>query len=129
MSPERREEPTAAEWKVLKAVHERGPSATRELLQALVGEGWSDSTIKTLLRRLVDKGHLRTKRVGSSFLYSAKRSALGTLRRAGDALLERANEGTVGPLLAHLVKRSRLSDSELDELRALIDEKRREDSE
>jgi len=122
MAPESRE-PTPAEWKVLTIVWERGPLPARDVVQALAGEGWSVSTIKTLLRRLTEKGALRTKRVGNSFLYSAARSPWKALRRAGEALLERAGEASVGPLLAHLVKRSRLSDEDLAELRALLDER------
>ena len=127
MTP-RPDEPTAAEWKVLLTVWEQGPLAARDVIEALDPEtGWSTSTVKTLLRRLVDKGQLRTKRVGNSFLYSAARSPMTALRRAGDALLERAGSGTVGPLLAHLVKRSRLGPDELAELRALLDDKTAED--
>ena len=54
----------------------------REVVEALAEEtGWSASTVKTLLRRLVEKGHLATEPVGSSFLYSPARPPLGTLRR------------------------------------------------
>ncbi len=128
MSLERNEEPTPAEWKVLKVVWDRGPCPASEVVaHAGVEAGWSTSTVKTLLRRLVEKGHLRTKRVGTSFLYSPAGSPLRSLRRAGDELLARASESAVGPLLAHLVKRSRLSPDELRELRALIDSKARED--
>ena len=122
------EEPTAAEWRVLKIVWDRGPLAAREVVDAAAETSdWSTSTVKTLLRRLVDKGHLRTKRVGNSFLYSAGRSPMRSLRKAGDALLERASDATVGPLLAYLVRKSHLSEKELEELRNLIETKSEED--
>jgi len=122
------EEPTPAEWKVLTVVWERGPLAAREVVAALQDEtGWSASTVKTLLRRLVEKGHLRTRPVGSSFLYSSVGSPLRTLRRSAEALIERAADGAVGPLLAHLVRRSRLSERDLEELRSLIERKSEEE--
>lgn len=118
------QEPTAAEWKVLRALWDAGPSSSRDIIAVLESsEGWSSSTVKTLLRRLVEKRYLRTKRVGNSFLYSAARSPLRSLRSAGEELLARASGGTVGPLLAHLVRKSRLSDEEIATLRALLDEK------
>ena len=123
------EEPTPAEWKVLGVVWQAGPLAARDVVARLEADtGWSTSTIKTLLRRLVEKGHLETKRVGNSFLYSVTTSPMRALRKAGDALLERAGEATVGPLLSYLVKQSRLSDGDLAELRALLDEKREGDA-
>lgn len=117
------DQPTAAEWKVLRIVSELQNCAAREVCDvAAARHQWSASTVKTLLRRLVDKGHLRTKRVGNSFLYRPSRSALRSLKRAADALLDNAAEGTVAPLIAYMVKKSRLSEDELSELRALLDE-------
>ncbi|MHC4822833.1 MAG: BlaI/MecI/CopY family transcriptional regulator, partial [Planctomycetota bacterium] len=81
----------------------------------------STSTVKTLLRRLVDKGHLRARAVGNSFLYSTARSPMRSLKRAGDSLLEHTSEATVGPLLAHLVTRGGLSQGDLQELKELVD--------
>ena len=125
MSPDL--QPTAAEWKVLRIVSERGTCAARDVVAEAADEhGWSASTVKTLLRRLVDKGHLTTRRVGNSFLYKASRSASRSLRKAADALLENAAEGTVAPLLAYLVKKSRLSSDELEDLRELLDRKESE---
>lgn len=132
--PSRREatpspnDPTAAEWKVLRTVWDSGPVATRDVQAALEEEtGWTASTVKTLLRRLVEKGHLRTKRVGNSFLYSARRSPLGPLRRAADLLMERAGGERLGSVLAYLVKESRLDEGDLQELRDLIERKAEED--
>lgn len=122
MSSRAPEDPTPAEWQVLSLVWKAGALPTREVIAALQADtDWSVSTIKTLLRRLVDKGHLKTKAVGNGFVYSAKRSPQSSLRRAGEALLDRASEATVAPLLAHLVKKSGLRTDELAELRELID--------
>ena len=115
-------EPSAAEWKVLSVVWEKGPLASRDIIKALSEESWSPSTIKTLLRRLDQKGLLKTKRVGNSFLYSTAQGPWKALRRAGEALMENAGEMAAKPLLMHLVKRGGLSAGDLAELRDLIDE-------
>lgn len=113
---------TAAEWKVMNIIWRRKRCAAREVCEeANRDHGWAPSTVKTLLRRLVEKNHLQTTQIGNSFLYRPTRPALQALRRAADSLLQNALEGTVGPLLAHMVKRSHLSSEELAELRALLD--------
>jgi predicted transcriptional regulator len=120
-------QPTPSEWKILRAVSDLGPCAASDVVERLGGrEDWSVSTVKTLLRRLTDKGLLRTKRVGNSFLYSPTRTAAQALRRAGETLLGWASERTVGPLLQHLVQQSDLSPDDLDALRDLIDRKSKE---
>lgn len=114
--------PTAAEWKVLKIVADAGSAASRDVATECERRfDWSVSTTKTLLRRLSDKGHLKIRRIGNSFLYRPSRSILRTLCRTADELLDHATEGTVAPLLAYMVRRSRLSEEELAELRALLD--------
>ena len=114
---------TPAEWKVMRIVWEHKKCAARDVYQ-LAGEdyGWAASTAKTILRRLVEKGHLKTTRVGNSFLYTPTRPAMHSLRGAADMLLDNALSGTVGPLLAHMAKKGNLSPSELAELRNLLDE-------
>ena len=121
------EAPTPAEWKILRIVHAEESCAAREVAQVAARDfGWSNSTTKTLLRRLVAKGHLDTRRVGNSFLYTPTHSAIQMLCRAADGLLANAVEGAVGPLLAYMVKKSSLSRADLDDLRALLEQKQAE---
>jgi BlaI family penicillinase repressor len=123
MVRERTDPLSRSEWKVMKIVWEQESCAARDIYQEAGREhGWAPSTVKTILRRLVSKGYLATTRVGNSFLYRPARSALKTLTGAADALLENAMEGTVGPLLAHMVKNSNLSAGELAELWAMLAE-------
>ncbi len=114
---------TPAEWKVMQIAWELERCAARDVYQ-LAGKrhGMSISTVKTHLRRLVDKGYLRTTRVGNSFLYPPKKALLRSLFTAADKLLEKSVTGTTGPLLAYMLKKSRMSADELDELRALLDD-------
>ncbi len=114
---------TPAEWKVMRIIWQSKKCAARDVYQLAAKEhGWATSTAKTILRRLVEKGHLKTTRVGNSFLYAPTRSAMHSLRGAADMLLDHALSGTVGPLLAHMAKHGNLSSGELTELRNLLDE-------
>jgi predicted transcriptional regulator len=99
-----------------------GDCAARDVY-SLAGDrhGMSVSTVKTHLRRLVEKGYLSTTQVGNSFLYHPIQPLLGSLKHAADRLLENALEGTAGPLLAYMVKKTPMSSDELAELRALLE--------
>ncbi len=126
MTGRARREPSDAEWAVLHLLTERGAGTARELHEALAPRrGWSRSTVKTLLARLVEKGFVRARRKGAAYVYAPDRSARRALFHAADELLHRAREDAVGPLLAHLVQRSRLSREELDELKRLIEDQER----
>ena len=122
MVKEKPEGLSAAEWKVMKIVWELKTGAARDIYERAGEEfGWAASTVKTLLRRLVEKGFLTYSQVGNSYLYRPARPALKSLLAAADTLLGNALEGTVGPLLAYMVKRSKLSKEELEQLRALLE--------
>jgi len=114
---------TPAEWKIMKIIWQQGQGAARDVYQVAGKKyGWAPSTVKTILRRLVEKDYLKTSQIGNSFLYRPARPVLKSLCGAADILLDHALDGTVGPLLAYMVKKSRLSPEELLELRGLIEE-------
>lgn len=123
MPRESSESLTAAEWKVMKIVWRLKSCAARDVYEeAGRAHGWAPSTTKTLLRRLVDKGHLTATAVGTSYLYRPARPAWSSLAGAADTLLDRTLEGMGGKLLAYMVQRSRLSPDDLARLRALLDQ-------
>jgi predicted transcriptional regulator len=115
-----------AEWKVMKIVWDLQKGMAREVY-TVAGElyGWAPATVKTLLKRLVDKKYLTTTEVGNGFVYRPAQSAIAILRNAADTLLERATGSTTGPLLAHMVESSPLEEKDLDALQKLIEEKKK----
>ena len=114
---------TDAEWKVMRIVWQLKSCAARDVYEQAGKEfGWKPTTVKTYLSLLVNKGYLSTKRVGNSYLYRPKRSLLHSLQRAADSLLEKTLDGSDGPLLAYMLKKSRLTEEEIADLRELLDE-------
>lgn len=63
---------SSSEWEVMRVVWASPKSSSTHVVEVLQAKyGWSVSTIKTLLARLVEKGHLTTLRSGRNFLYEA----------------------------------------------------------
>ncbi len=125
MRPRQQKDLSGAEWKVMKIVWELEKAMAREVY-TIAGQqhGWTPATVKTLLKRLVDKGYLQTTKVGNGFVYRPAQTAIAILRAAADTLLGNAAQGTTGPLLAHMVEKSPLSPEDLDALERLIEDKR-----
>ena len=96
MSPAERKDLSRAEWKVMKIVWELKKAMAREVY-TIAGErySWTPATVKTLLKRLVDKGYVSTTPVGNGFVYRPARSALSTLaigRRRSDDERDRGRD-------------------------------------
>jgi predicted transcriptional regulator len=99
--------------------HEPVPAPTvQELLEEQ--RGWSYSTVKTLMDRMVKKGLLTTERIRNLMLYS---SAITQKEAQGKEILKtlrRAFEGALTPMMQYLLDSDHITHSELDELEAMI---------
>jgi BlaI family penicillinase repressor len=127
MSPRDPQNLTQAEWKIMRIAWRRRSCMARHVYEeACQQHGWAISTVKTLLRRLVEKGHLKTSKVGNTFVYRPRQPALKSLLAAADHLIENALSGMAGPLVMHLVRKSDLSPEEIAELRSLLDSHQRQ---
>ena len=121
---EERKHLSPAEWQVMRIVWELGEGAARDIYTvACKRHNWAVDTVKTMLRRLAEKGILRTRQVGNCFLYTPAISAVKMLRQAADDLLANAVSDAVGPLVMHIVRSSRLSEDDMRELRTILERK------
>lgn len=77
-----------AEWQVMRVVWAKHQVTSKVIVASLEQKfGWSASTVKTLLGRLVDKGALVTQRQGRGFLYRSALSEQAIYRAELEAVL------------------------------------------
>lgn len=111
-----------AEWSLMEALWSRGQATAGDLQADLQNtQAWAYSTVKTMLDRLVDKGYIRSRRVGNVYEYSARVRRGAAVTRVLDDLSDRVLSGSITPLLHRLVERRRLSAEEAQELRSMLD--------
>jgi len=111
-----------SEWKVMKIVWQLKSCVARDVYTRAGQEfGWTPNTVRTILSRLVDKGFLKTTQVGNCFVYRPARSFTRSLFSAADDLLGKTVAGRTGPLLSYMLKKSKLTSEEIEELRSLLD--------
>lgn len=115
---------TEAEWRLMKLLWARSPLTAQDLAQATAKE-WSESTVKTLLNRLVRKGALEHRKVGKAFLYSPAVSEEDCRALEGASFIERVFGGSLSPMIAHFVESGNLTDDELADLERMVRRKRR----
>ena len=118
---------TEAEWAIIKAVWETEPCAAPTVQEVLEKEkGWTYSTVRTLMDRMVGKGLLTAEKVRHLTLFRAavtrQQAQMGELRYA----LKNAFNGALSPMLQCLLEEKELSAQELDELEKLIRAKRKQ---
>lgn len=117
---------TRRERQIMDILYRRGRATATEVREELPGEP-SDSTVRTQLRVLESKGHVRHEEAGLRFVYlaavprhAARRSAL---RHVVETFFDGSAERVVGALLGG--EGTRISTGELERIANLVEKARK----
>lgn len=117
----KRIELTEGEWMIMQAVWDNEPCAAPTIQENLEKTtGWSYSTVKTMMDRMVEKGLLRTEKIRHLILYISAITIKEAQRSEVKRTIRRAFGGLFAPMMQFLVDSTNLSKKELDELEAII---------
>jgi BlaI family transcriptional regulator, penicillinase repressor len=110
-----------AEWIVMRVVWERAQVTTNQVVDALNEMHWKPKTIHTLLSRLVRKGALEFERKGREYSFRPLVSVEECEHALTRSFLGRFFGGEMAPFLARFVETEKLSTSEIEELKRILD--------
>jgi BlaI family penicillinase repressor len=115
-----------SELEISRIVWRLGSARVREIVEALPADRSLDFfTVQTYLRRLKAKGYLRTRREGRADVYFAAVKPASVIRQMTADFVKRTFGGETLTLMQHLIADHGLSDAEIDELQAALDEFKR----
>jgi BlaI family transcriptional regulator, penicillinase repressor len=113
------------QFRIMQVLWDRGRASAREITGALNdSEPVAHSTVQTLLRQLDAKGAVGHDAGKRTFVFFSRLKEDKVKKTAAHEVLERVFGGSVGSLVAHLLKNEPISRDELDELHRLIDQHR-----
>jgi predicted transcriptional regulator len=112
---------TRRERQIMDILYRRGPATAGDVMQELSGDP-NYSTVRTQLRVLEEKGHVRHEEIGLRYVYSpaiprssARKSAL---RHLVDTFFDGSAENAITAMLGG--EGAKLSDDELDRIADLV---------
>jgi predicted transcriptional regulator len=113
-----------AELAILRCLWEHGSSSARQLTDWLYPEGTPAqvATVQKLLTRLEEKSCVRRDRESWPHLFQASVQREDVISDQLHQTAERLCDGSMHPLLTHLVKAGQLSADDRKSLRALLDD-------
>lgn len=115
---------TASEWIPMRIIWSLKQAHTGTVISYVQQQtDWSDSTVKTLLRRLQQKGFVQTKHDGRRLVYKPVYGEEATMKQTADAQFASMCAHHRGQVLIHLVKNNLLSKSDLLALQKIIADK------
>jgi predicted transcriptional regulator len=109
------------EREIMDVIYRIGPASAATVRQGLPSPP-SYSSVRTLLRILVEKGHLSRISDGHRYVYRPVVSRRRAMRRALDHVVQTFFEGSTANAVATLLDMdSALSEREIERLRAMMD--------
>jgi BlaI family transcriptional regulator, penicillinase repressor len=117
---------TEAEWSVIKAVWKEEPCTAPVIREKLLpATGWTYSTVRTLMDRMVTKGVLRSRKEGKLTIYHSAVTRAQAQRGELFYALKHAFNGALTPMVQCLLESQPLAAAELKELESLIKAKKK----
>ena len=109
-----------SELKLLEIIWAHEPVSAKEVSSIAEKEiGWNKNTTYTVLKKLIDKQYIRREEPG--FICSSLIKKVEVQKSEAKGLVERLFAGSRKALFSALLEDEELTDTELAELRALVD--------
>ena len=107
-----------SEYRFCLILWENEPIRSRDLAELCRERlGWSKTTTYTVIKRLTDRGVVKSKNAVVTSLVSKDEAQVSEL----DELMEKRFENSLPAFIAAFAKRQKLSQEDIDELRRIID--------
>lgn len=114
---------TPAEWHVMEYLWQNSPCTAREAVEYLQSKvGWSRSTTLTLLSRMAEKQQIQCHEDGAVRTYSPLIAQEEAVLDQTRSFLDRVYQGSLSLMLSAFTKKQPLSDREIEELQAILDQ-------
>ena len=113
-----------SELEIMKVLWKAGESVnTQYINKAVEDKGWKRTTISTFLTRLVEKGAIVSEKQGNTYYYSPIISRKEYRRSQTKNLIKSLYDGSVKDFAAALFEEETLSESDIEELKAIFNDK------
>lgn len=120
---------TEVELEFMTELWKIGEGSVRDILACLPAERkLAYTSCATIMRILDDKGFVDSRKEGKTLIYSPQLSKDTYQSRSLRNLSDKLFDGTPASLVARLVDDNKLSENDLEEIRALLDRRRTDDA-
>lgn len=110
------------EMEILHHVWESGEATVAEIQEKILAERKiAYTTVMTIMKNLNDKGFLKYRKDGVTYVYSAAQEQENVQLNLVGKLIDKVFKGSSSALIQTLVKNENLSDEERAEIKKLID--------
>lgn len=113
-----------AEYEVMRIIWKYAPISTNEIVEKLEATtSWNPKTIQTLIKRLVTKRAVTYEKEHRMFVYTPLVGESEYISQESSTFLKKYYNGNISTMLSAYLDNDKLSESEIDDLRKLLEKK------
>jgi BlaI family penicillinase repressor len=113
--------PTERELEILKVLWDRGEGSVRDVFEAMSSTAEIvQNTVQAFLRTMEEKGLVRHRVIGRTFIYQPVRRRADTEKRLVSGMLDRVFDGAIDQLVQSALSLRKPTAAELTKLEELI---------
>lgn len=114
------------EWQIIKALWKKNPLTLKQLCDSVgVENGWTKHTVISFLKRMEAKGSIRVEQTEKRKYFYPMIDEENAVKKETENLTLKAYGGNKMLLVSNIVKEQELSEREIDELIAILHERRK----
>ncbi len=112
--------------KIMQVLWKVGSADVTRVREELRGESLAYTTVATMLRKMEERGLVRHSEEGRRFIYAPAVGEAEITRSMSNDLIDRLFEGSLAETVKHLLHSRDVSAEELDELEAMIRQRKKQ---
>lgn len=110
-----------SEWEVMKVIWSKNEVTSNEIIEELKEKKiWKNTTIKSLINRLLKKEAIGFKKDGKEYIYYPLVSEKECIREESKSFLQKVFNGSINEMMLNLVNNKELSESEIKKLKEIL---------
>lgn len=114
-----------SEWEVMKIIWDNPNCTAGFVIDSLKDlKEWKPKTIKTLIKRLTDKGVLSFEPDGREYKYYSLISEKQCVKLERESFLQRVYRGSKKAMLLNFIDENDLSEEDIEELKRILNERK-----
>ncbi len=113
-----------SEWEIMKIIWKNPNCTALDVIEQLKGtQKWKPKTIKTLIRRLIDKNIIGFEQFGREYKYYSLVNEDECRKTESMSFLQRVYSGSLKSMLLNFMEEENLSKEDIEDLKSILNEK------
>ena len=111
-----------SEWEIMKIIWQNDSITSTKIINELQEKtNCKSSTIKTLINRLLNKEAISFTKKGKEYYYFSIVSEEECIKKESKSFLSKVFNGSLNSMVVNFVKSQKLTKTEIDELKSILD--------